>query len=367
MKLIDRYIINNFLWNFLGIIFICTIVFVVYILIDLYEDILSNAPSFYYVALYFVNSLPFLLVEVIPLAVAISVLLMVGNMAKNYEIIALLTNGISQLRIATPLLIVALIMSIGLFLFSELIVPGCQRRARYIEKAFIEGKGEQVITRAKDVFVKGKGNRFYLMKHYDDLLKRMTQPVIIETDSSGGKLRSKIVAKMAEFVERQSENSIWRFYNLEKQEYDDEGNLKNYQKFNQPVDLPLERELDKFLSYKKEPEEMNLWELKSYLSILKNRGENVGTYATDLHLKISFPLGVIIVMLICFSFATRMQIGNLVINFAQALMLVVAYYALIAFTRAMGHNMVLPPLIAGWSGDLVFALIGIAIFKRNSI
>jgi len=336
-------------------------------LIESYEDILSNAPSLYYVILYFVNSLPFLMVEVIPLAVAIAALLMVGNMARNYEIMALLTTGVSQLRIAMPLLVVALLISIGLFLFGELIVPGCQRRARYIEKAFIEGKGEEVITRTKDVFVKGKGNRFYLMKHYDALLKKMTRPVILETDSSGGKLRLKMVAQKAEFVKREGEKSIWRFYGLKNWEYDEDGNLKKYQSFKQPVELPMEKELDKFLSYKKEPEEMNLWELKSYLRILRHRGENVSTYATDLHLKVSFPLAVILVMLICFSFASRMQIGNLVINFAQALILVVAYYALIAFTRAMGHNMVLPPLIAGWSGDFVFALIGIAIFKRNSI
>ncbi|MCX7766367.1 MAG: LptF/LptG family permease, partial [Candidatus Sumerlaeia bacterium] len=75
MKLIDRYILNSFLWNFAGIIFICLIVFLVYMLIDAYEDILANSPPLYYVVLYFLNSLPFLLIEVMPLAVAIAVLL----------------------------------------------------------------------------------------------------------------------------------------------------------------------------------------------------------------------------------------------------------------------------------------------------
>lgn len=367
MKLIDRYIINSFLWNFSGIIFICMVVFLVYMLLESYEDILSNAPPFYYVVLYFFNSLPFLIIEVIPLAVAIAALLTVGNMARNYELLALFTSGISQVRLASSLFFMAVLIALGVFAGNELVVPGCQQRARFIEKAYIEGKGEQILTRTKDIFIKGKDNRVYILQDYNSLLKVMTRPVIVDVKADGSELQAYKMAEKAEFLRNDNNTSIWRFYGLESQGFNEKGELVNYKIFTEPVELPLEENLDKLLSYRKEPEEMNLWELWSYLSILKHRGENVGRYATELHLKISFPLAAILVMLICFSFATKMQLRNILINFAQAMLLVVAYYALIAFSRALGHELVLPSMLAAWSPNVIFALLGVVIFKYNRI
>ncbi len=367
MKLIDRYILNSFLWNFAGIIFICLIVFLVYLLIDKYEDILSNSPPLYYVVLYFLNSLPFLLIEVMPLAVAIAVLLTIGNMARNYEFLALLMSGISQARLAQPLLAMSTIIAFIIFLGNELIVPGCEQRARFFEKAYLEGKGEQILTRTKNIILKGKDTRIYNLKDYNSMLKLMTRPVIVDATQDGSGIQKIMRAEKAEFVRDEKDEGIWRFYGLEIQEFYEQGELKETQAFTQPVDLALEDNLDKLLAYRKNPEEMNLWELQSYLSILKQRGEKVGRYATDLHIKLAFPLAAILVMIICFSFASKMQLGNLVINFSQAMVLVVAYYALIAFTRALGHNLVLPAVIAAWSPIVIFALLGIIIFKYNSI
>ncbi len=367
MKLLDRYIINNFFWNLLGVLFICVVVFLVYMLIGSYEDILSNAPSMYFVIVFFANSLPFMMVEVIPLGIAIAALLTVGNMARSREILALLTTGVSQKRIVTPLFYVSILLAIGLFFFSETVVPRCEQRARYIEKAFIEGKGEQIVARTENIFVKGEGNRFYLMENYDSLEKSMNQPVIYDTNPDGSHLTFKMTAKEADFVAHSEKGSVWRFRDMAKWEFDEEGRVIDYERHKEPVEITLEVNLDKFLSYKKEPEEMNLWELYRYLSILKHRGENIGRYATDLYIKISFPAAVIIIMLICFSYASKMQLGNLVMNFAQAMLLVVAFYAFLAFTQAMGHNLIIPPLIAAWAPDIVFAFIGFTVFKYNTI
>ncbi|MCX7766592.1 MAG: LptF/LptG family permease, partial [Candidatus Sumerlaeia bacterium] len=298
---------------------------------------------------------------------AIAVLLTVGNMARNYELLALLMSGISQVRLAQPLLAMAVTIAVLIFCGNELIVPGCEQRARFFEKAYIEGKGEQILTRTKNIILKGKDTRIYNLKDYNSMLKSMTNPIIVDTTQDGGGIQKILRAERAEFVRDEKDQGIWRFYGLEIQEFDEQAELKKVQTFTQPVELALEDNLDKLLAYRKNPEEMNLWELHNYLSILKQRGEKIGRYATDLHIKLAFPLAAILVMVICFSFASKMQLGNLVINFAQAMVLVVAYYALIAFTRALGHNLVLPAVIAAWSPTIIFALLGVIIFKYNSI
>jgi LPS export ABC transporter permease LptG len=319
------------------------------------------------VIIYFLNGLPLLLLQVIPLAISIATLAMVGNMARNREILSLLTSGISQERIARPLLFLGILVSIGVFFMGEFLVPSCQERARYFEIVYIEGKGEEEITRTDKIFAKGEGNRFYIMEHYDSALNTMTRPTIIDVKKDGGTINLKLSSDSAEFVMKDGENSLWSFKNLRTWEYDEEGELIKHQHMQQPVLISMEKQLDKFLSYRKEPEEMNLWELQRYLSILRNRGENVGRYETDLHLKAAFPISALLLLMICFSFASKMQIGNLILNFAQPLLLVVIFYALVATFQAMGHNLILHPILAAWIPDFLYLGLGIYLFKYNTI
>jgi len=364
MKILDRYILREYLYSLAGVIFICIIVLMVYMLIENYDEILKNNPGMKHVILYFLNSLPYNLMEVIPLAVAISILYTIGTFARHNELVAIVSAGISTQRIAKPVLIATLCFSFITLFFNEMIVPGCQERARYIEKAFIEGKGEKILTRNKEIFVKGKGQRFYIMEAFDSNTKIMTNPTVIDLNKSGSSLTMRIDADQGKFVKQGEGGRFWRFENARRWTYDDAGQLAQFEKFDEPITLAMEEDLEKFLSNRKKPEEMNLFELRHYISILDKRGETVGYYQTDFHLKIAFPFASVIIALICYCFAVRIESRNLVLGYALGVISAMAYYGLTAISQALGHHLIFPPLLAGWTSNIVFGSIGVYILHK---
>lgn len=365
MKIIDRYILKEFVLALVGTLFICIVVLLVYMIIDVYEDILENSPRFYYVASYFLNSMPLQLLEVFPLAVAIAVLYSISRLARNNEVLALVSSGVSQLRLALPLLVFAIILCLATIYFGEMIMPHCQQRAAYIEKAFIKGKGQEIITKTKDIFVKGRDNWFYTMKGFDSRRNDMIEPNLIETNQDGSGIKQRIIARRGQLIKGHGKESRWLLYDATVRTYDRNNKLVSTKTHNEPIEIELEKDLEQFLSYRKEPEEMNLLELRDYVKFLSERGEQAGDYRTELHLKLSFPFSIFIIMLTCFSFASHMTVGTATINFALGVSSVLAFYAVVALFRALGHNLVVPPVVAAWFPDLFFLGAGGYIFYRN--
>lgn len=368
MKILDRYILKEYIYSFIGVLLICAVVLLVYMLIESYEDILENEPGLKYVVLYFLNSMPFHLIQIVPMAVAVAILFTIGSMARHNELVAIVAAGISTRRIALPILAATFIISLLSLFFSEMIVPGCQERATYIEKIYIEGEGQAILSRNREIFVKGEGQRFYVMDAFDNETKVMTNPTVIDLCEDGSTIRMRIDADQGELVEERGEQGrFWKFVNARRYVYDESGHLQNYESFSDPITLAMEEDLDKFLSNRKKPEEMNFFELKNYINILEKRGESVGFYKTDLHLKIAFPFASFIIALLCYSFAVRLESRNLILGYAFGVIAAIAYYAITAVSQALGHQFIFPPAVAGWSSNVLFAVIGMIYLHRLSL
>jgi LPS export ABC transporter permease LptG len=366
MKILDKYLLREFTYAFLGVLFICAVVLLIYMVIESYDDILQNEPSLYHIIVFFVNSLPFKMIQILPLAVVVAVLFTITHMTKNNEVIALVSSGVSPLRIGLPLFLATVVISIGTFWFNEYVVPGCEERARYVGKAFIEGKGEKIITQSKDIFVKGKGRRFYIMKGFDSQTNTMTNPVILDLYDNSFELKQRIDASRAELLEKSPRERYWKFYDAILWHYSPQGEVVSMERPTAPIEIPMEEDLAKFLSNRKQPEEMNYSELRQYIRILRNRGENVSRFMTDLNLKIAFPLASIIISVIAFSFAVRTRARNIVIAFAWGIVFAILFYGVAAFSQALGHQMILPGVLAAWAPDVLFAAFGLYLLYDSS-
>ena len=68
--------------------------------------------------------------------------------------------------IGAPAVIFGLGLTGFMFWWSESVVPASQTKARYIEMIKIKEKSESILTRRKNLLVKGAGNRFFHMQSY---------------------------------------------------------------------------------------------------------------------------------------------------------------------------------------------------------
>ena len=72
-------------------------------------------------------------------------------------------------------------------------------------------------------------------------------------------------------------------------------------------------------------------------------------------------------ILIALPFAVKKPIsGSIAISFGMAMLIGFGYWVLSAFSISLGHNGALPPWIAAWVPNAIFAMIGLYFFTSEA-
>lgn len=118
-----RLILKSFLGPFL-----LTFVIVIFILLMQFlwryiDDLVGKGLEFPVIAELLIYTSTSLVPMAVPLAILLASLMTMGNLAENYELIALKSSGIPLLRIMMPLIVFTVMLSIGAFFFSNNVLP----------------------------------------------------------------------------------------------------------------------------------------------------------------------------------------------------------------------------------------------------
>ena len=104
MRILDRYLIKRIAMSYF---FILAIFVGLYLIIDIFStlsDILKAKTPILVLFEYYLNTIPFILLKVSPIAILISTLFTFGELNKNNEILSIRASGTSILRISLPLI-----------------------------------------------------------------------------------------------------------------------------------------------------------------------------------------------------------------------------------------------------------------------
>jgi lipopolysaccharide export system permease protein len=128
------------------------------------------------------------------------------------------------------------------------------------------------------------------------------------------------------------------------------------------LDVP-ERPED-FAKEERDPEAMGYLELRRWIERFRQSGGEVRPYLVDLYLKLASPFTNLITVLIGASLSTKARRGGMALGFGLSLVISFTYYSLIRAGQALGHGGALPPFLAAWSANLLFAAIGVLFLVR---
>jgi lipopolysaccharide export LptBFGC system permease protein LptF len=123
MRLINRHITGEFLLPFLSGILLFTLIIIFPQILDKIGTFLKHKVTFPTACKYFAYQIPSVLVSIFPVAVLLATLFSLGQLAKDNEITAMKTGGISLYQIIAPVLLVAFLISIFSIILNELVVP----------------------------------------------------------------------------------------------------------------------------------------------------------------------------------------------------------------------------------------------------
>jgi len=107
---------------------------------------------------------------------------------------------------------------------------------------------------------------------------------------------------------------------------------------------------------------MTFGELASYAAELRDSGRPQPQYEVALHNKIAFPFAAIVMAMVGFPFAFRLErrgaLYGLGVSIALGLVFVIVY----AFFTTLGEVGALPPAVAVWSPSTLFSLLAAYLF-----
>ena len=103
---------------------------------------------------------------------------------------------------------------------------------------------------------------------------------------------------------------------------------------------------------------MNYAELASYIGDLKQSGFDTMRLRVQLNRKLAYPLITLVMALLAVPFALTVGKRGGLAGIATAIGMAILYTFVAGVFEAMGNVNALPPMLAAWSPDLLFAMAG---------
>jgi lipopolysaccharide export system permease protein len=356
VRIHDRYVLGDF-WRNLAISLVAFTV--IYVTVDLTEEInnfVDNHAHFADAALYYVYKMPWILVLVMPVAVLLATVFSLGRLSKQNELTAFISSGTPLTRVARPIIVSAILVSLTVMAFGEYIIPVANRKSLHIKHVVILKEAEETDSRYRtNVHYQGEGGRTYYAESYDVMLKALMNPILYEY--RGGVLSRRIDAKKAFW-----DGSEWVFMNGAVREFLAQGEKVT------PFDkLPVKELSERPEDFAKEeiaPEEMNSRELKTYIDKLGRSGGPVDKYRVDFYFKFSFPFTNLIFALIGAALASAKRKPSMATGFGLTLLISFAYYGVVRIGQGLGHSGAIDPFLGAWMGNFIFVVIGGCLLYR---
>ena len=351
--LIDDYVLRDF-FVYLGMIVSTFLVLLlVFTLFELLGDILRNQTSALVVLEYLLNVAPYLLYSVAPLIMLLAVLITFGLMNRSNEITAIKATGTSIYRIVTPVLFAAALLAAGLFFADQFYLPHTNKRQEALHNQ-IKGKPAQTYLRPDRRWIFGQHNDIYYYQFFDADRNQFANLTIFKIDPASFAITQRIHAERAHWADSMNR---W-IYEQGWQRTLQGAAIGGYHTFDVSTFPELSEAPSYFKKEVKQYSEMNYEELRRYIRDLQQSGFDVVRLRVQLNKKLSYPLITLIMAVLAVPFSMSAAKKGAITGVAVAVGIAVVYTVVSRLFEAMGDISQLPPALAAWSPDLIFALAG---------
>ena len=350
MKIITKYLYKEFFTFF----FISLTTFlIIYLVVEFFGKIdnfhEANIPI-NVVFSFFIYQIPFVVQQMIPISVLISVMLMLGIMNKHNEILAMKDSGLSMFNLSYPLIGISILIGIGSFFLSESIVPITSSMANNIWNIQVQKRDTKGAYKLSRLWYRGKGS-IYKIQTYDNKKNKIEGLSIFFFDKDF-KLTKRIDARKARWV-----NDRWYLNDGFIQKIEADGSGKSTRFTNHTIQLPETPQ--NFERSMKAPEEMSFWELKKYTRKIREEGYDSTRCQVGLHVKIAFPFICPVLILVGIPLALRKRKGGIPFSISVGIGISFLYLLTFGLSRSLAISGALPPILGAWMANLLFSLFGI--------
>jgi len=353
--LVARTLFAYLVGEFLRVLALCVLAFIIVYLIadfsDRIDDFLKHQAPVGAIIRYFLVRIPLIINEVLPIAVLAAMLLSLGGLSRHNELTAMRACGVSSAQIVAPLLATCLLLSVSVFLWNEQVIPYFASRAHYINTVEIKKRQMQGLLGDQQVWAHGQ-DRFYNIQSFDPRRRALIGVTIYPIDPEFH-LKGLIEIPKAVWNGKQ-----WAFDGGVERRFSPLGEIETVA-LDQGV-LELNEKPDDLMAARRDAEEFSYAELRALVDNLRAKGLDTTEYMVDLHLKLAVPFICTAMALISMPIGMRnLRSSSLANNIGLGLLIGGSYWFVLALAVSLGHSGALPPIVAAWTANTLFAGIGL--------
>jgi LPS export ABC transporter permease LptG/LPS export ABC transporter permease LptF len=353
---LDRYVLREFL-KILGLVVISTAMLIMLVTYtEIAGDIREHHIGIGMVMDYFRFEFFQVLGWTLPISVLMATLVTFGILAKNNEVTAFKANGVSLYRVAFPIVAISLLMSGLSYLLNDFVLPYSTQRLQQLDDRI---RGRHVAATAspnqQKQWYRGRGNYIFNFLSYDPEQRELKQVQAFEFNQDFRLIR-RVWAQTAKW-----DGVGWEFRDGWMRSFDADG-TSSYVPFTAPIRLQYSETPADFASDTKSPDQMTYRQLQRYITTLKASGYAAEELSVKLYEKASWPFLSLVMALIALPFAFRVGKRGALYGVGVAFMLGIFYWLVFAVFTKFGEVGNLPPMLAAWSANILFALAAVYMF-----
>lgn len=353
MKILDKLIIKEFLKTYFFVVIMLILVVLVLDFTEKNDKYIQNQVPAWEILQYMGNYGLYLNNLLTPITVFIAVIFITSKMAGRTEIVAILSSGVSFVRMLQPFLFGAAMIGMISFLLNGWILPVATQkvtefRMKYLESTAASSEGNHHIKVGPNTYA-------YISRFYKS---GNTGYSFTLEEIKDGQLLSKL---HSDRIQWDTAKNVWRLENWKLRELNEVGET-----------YTVGTELDTILSITpadfdlppNHHETLKLPELSRQIRILEDRGaDNVSFYRIERYVRFMSPFAAIILTFIGVIMSSRKTRGGSGFQIAMGFLMAFVYILLFILSRTFAENGSEYPILAVWMPNIIFALTGLILYK----
>jgi len=360
--IINYYLFTDTLSNFGVCLFIFTVTVLMSQIFRLTELVINKGFGLGETLIFILYFIPSLLTFVIPISLLLSILITMGRMSADDEIIALKASGISLFQLSRPILIVSLIAYLITNLFAIYISPAANLSLKRLVFDIAKNKAEIGIKQR--IF----NSDFDGITLYVDSLPAKSNRLkgVMISDTRQTDIPSTIIAEEGFLIPQPQEFALLLYlkngsiHRLNKKQ-------NSYQKIDFKT-YNLNLNPPNFDSKKngkiKKKKEMSVTELSNFAAENKDRKKRY-PILVELHSRLAIPFACLVFGLLSVPLGVNAPRSGKSYGFVIGLFLILIYYIFFSVGKNFGSTGVLHPVVAMWMPNLIFLVCAFYLFKKS--
>ncbi len=360
MKILDWYIIKNFLITFVFTIVALTVISIVIDSSEKADDFVkSGLSTSEIINKYYIGFVPFIISMIFPLMVFIAVIYFTSKLAGRSEIVAILANGVRYRRFLRPYFIGGFLLGLLLWYCNMFVFPKGNAIKNEFQLRYIDGNSSYYSGQTSNAtfYLKSDPTTYLAIRYYDTASKVSSGFFLQKI--KGNKVYYNL---RGESIKWDTAHKNWKVENAIERTIDGlHETVKQVPVMNLALNItPADLRRDEYLKDK-----LTSPELHSFISMEEMRGtEGLNTYKVEYYRRIATPFSVLILTLLGAVVASRKTRGGSGLHLAFGIVAAATFVIMDRFSIVFSSKGNLHPMIAAWIPNLIFAVITFFVYRK---